>query len=85
MKDELTKEETISLPTECYVCSAIIISTAGISAINSYQDRWTLQSRNELSLQDFDFHWSSLPDPNAMFTLAQAKKTTSNTVCTAQM
>ena len=59
---------------------AIIISTVDISAINSYQGRWNLQSRIELSLQDFDFHWNSRPDPTAMFTLAQAEKTTSNSM-----
>jgi hypothetical protein len=73
------------MPTECHACNAIIISTTDISAINSYQGRWNLQTRNELSLQDFDFHWSSLLDPTAMFTLAQADKTTSNTVRKAQM
>ena len=37
MKDELTKEKNISLPTECHFCSAIIISTTDVYAINSYQ------------------------------------------------
>jgi hypothetical protein len=44
-KNELTKEKNISLPMECHVCSANIISTTDISAINSYQGRWNLQSR----------------------------------------